>query len=76
MWYIQIARAKTRNYWCMTGAPLDADLEITGTPFLTLEMSSTTGDGALHAYLEDVSSEGRGHLRGRGNLSGDSSERG
>jgi hypothetical protein len=40
-------------------APLDADLEITGTPFLTLEMSSTTSDGALHAYLEDVSSEGR-----------------
>jgi putative CocE/NonD family hydrolase len=39
--------------------PLDADLEITGTPVLTLEMSSTTSDGALHAYLEDVSPEGR-----------------
>ena len=39
--------------------PLDADLEITGTPVLTVEMSSTTSDGALHAYLEDVSPEGR-----------------
>jgi putative CocE/NonD family hydrolase len=42
-----------------TSAPLEADLEITGTPVLTVEMSSTTGDGALHAYLEDVSPEGR-----------------
>jgi len=42
-----------------TGAPLESDLEITGTPALTLEMSSTTADGAVHAYLEDVSPEGR-----------------
>jgi hypothetical protein len=42
-----------------TSEPLDADLEITGTPVLTVEMSSTTSDGALHAYLEDVSPEGR-----------------
>lgn len=42
-----------------TGAPLETDLEITGTPVLTVEMSSTTSDGALHAYLEDVSPEGR-----------------
>jgi len=40
-------------------APLDSDLEITGGPLLTLEMSSTTGDGAVHAYLEDVSPDGR-----------------
>jgi putative CocE/NonD family hydrolase len=40
-------------------APLETDLEITGSPLLTLEMSSTTSDGALHAYLEDVSPEGR-----------------
>jgi uncharacterized protein len=39
--------------------PLDADLEITGSPVLTLEMSSTTGDGAIHAYLEDVAPTGR-----------------
>jgi putative CocE/NonD family hydrolase len=42
-----------------TGAPLETDLEITGTPVLTVEMSLTTSDGALHAYLEDVSPEGR-----------------
>jgi putative CocE/NonD family hydrolase len=42
-----------------TSAPLETDLEITGTPVLTVEMSSTTSDGALHAYLEDVSPEGR-----------------
>jgi putative CocE/NonD family hydrolase len=40
-------------------APLETDLEITGSPVLTMEMSSTTRDGALHAYLEDVSPEGR-----------------
>jgi putative CocE/NonD family hydrolase len=38
---------------------LETDLEITGGPLLTIEMSSSTSDGALHAYLEDVSPEGR-----------------
>jgi hypothetical protein len=42
-----------------TSEPLDTDLEITGTPVVTLEMSSSTSDGAVHAYLEDVSPEGR-----------------
>jgi uncharacterized protein len=42
-----------------TSVPLETDLEITGVPILTVEMSSTTSDGALHAYLEDVSPEGR-----------------
>lgn len=42
-----------------TSAPLETDLEITGTPVLTLEISSTASDGALHAYLEDVSPDGR-----------------
>lgn len=42
-----------------TGSPLESDLEITGTPVLTLEMASTTSDGAVHAYLEDVSPAGR-----------------
>ena len=42
-----------------TSAPLESDLEITGSPVLTLEMSSTTTDGAIHAYLEDVSPQGR-----------------
>lgn len=42
-----------------TSAPLANDLEITGSPVLTLRMSSTTSDGAIHAYLEDVSPRGR-----------------
>jgi uncharacterized protein len=42
-----------------TSVPLETDLEITGTPVLTMEISSTTGDGAIHAYLEDVSPKGR-----------------
>ena len=42
-----------------TSAPLENDLEVTGSPVLALEISSTTSDGALHAYLEDVSPEGR-----------------
>ncbi len=40
-------------------APLQTDIEITGSPVLTLEIASTTIDGAVHAYLEDVSPEGR-----------------
>lgn len=42
-----------------TSSPLETDLEITGSPVLSVEMSSTMSDGALHAYLEDVSPEGR-----------------
>lgn len=42
-----------------TSAPLESDLEITGSPVLSVEMSSTASDGAIHAYLEDVSPEGR-----------------
>jgi putative CocE/NonD family hydrolase len=42
-----------------TGPALDEDLEIAGSPVLTLELSSTASDGAIHAYLEDVSPEGR-----------------
>lgn len=42
-----------------TSPPLDSDLEIAGSPVLTLQMSSTTRDGAIHAYLEDVAPEGR-----------------
>jgi putative CocE/NonD family hydrolase len=49
--------AEDKKLLLYTSAPLEADLEITGTPVLTVEMSSTASDGALHAYLEDVSAE-------------------
>jgi len=42
-----------------TGEPLQADLDITGTPILSIQMSSTASDGAIHAYLEDVAPNGR-----------------
>ncbi|MGB8727094.1 MAG: CocE/NonD family hydrolase [Candidatus Sulfotelmatobacter sp.] len=51
--------SEDRKLLVYTSAPLETDLEITGTPVLTLEMSSTTSDGALHTYLEDVSPDGR-----------------
>jgi uncharacterized protein len=51
--------AEDKKLLVYTGPPLESDLEITGTPVLTLEMSSTLSDGAIHAYLEDVSPAGR-----------------
>lgn len=48
-----------RKLLVYTSAPLETDLEITGTPVLTIEIASTATDGALHAYLEDVSPQGR-----------------
>jgi uncharacterized protein len=47
-----------RKLLVYTTAPLDADLEVTGSPVLTLVMASTTPDGAIYAYLEDVSPAG------------------
>lgn len=41
-----------------TGAPLQEDVEITGSPIVTLYVSSTTSDAAFHVYLEDVAPDG------------------
>jgi putative CocE/NonD family hydrolase len=51
--------AEDKKLVTFTSPPLDTDLEITGSPVLTLVMASTTSDGAIHAYLEDVAPEGR-----------------
>lgn len=48
-----------RKLLTYTSTPLETDLEITGSPVLTLRMSSTSSDGAIHAYLEDVAPTGR-----------------
>ena len=40
-------------------APLETDVEITGSPVITLQLASTESDGAVHVYLEDVAPEGR-----------------
>jgi hypothetical protein len=42
-----------------TSAPLESDVEITGAPVVTLELSSTSSDVSLHVYLEDVAPDGR-----------------
>ena len=41
-----------------TGTPLATDVEISGSPKLVLEVSSTATDGAFFAYLEDVAPDG------------------
>jgi putative CocE/NonD family hydrolase len=48
-----------RKLLVYTGPPLATDLEITGSPILTLVIASTAADGAVHAYLEDVAADGR-----------------
>ena len=42
-----------------TSPPLTSDLEVTGSPTVTLYLASTHQDGAVHIYLEDVGPEGR-----------------
>lgn len=42
-----------------TSAPLEANLEITGSPTISLQVASTCADGAFHVYLEDVTPDGR-----------------
>jgi len=42
-----------------TGAPLDADTEVTGRPAVALYVSSTAGDGYFLAYLQMVAPNGR-----------------
>jgi putative CocE/NonD family hydrolase len=43
---------------CTTTAPLEAAVTLTGHPVLTLLLSSSTPDAALHVYLEDVAPDG------------------
>ena len=42
-----------------TSPPLAYDLELTGSPSVTLYISSTHEDGAFYVYLEDVGPDGR-----------------
>ncbi len=48
-----------RKLLTYTSAPLEADLEITGTVEVDLFVSSTHADGAFFAYLEIIDSDGR-----------------
>jgi putative CocE/NonD family hydrolase len=42
-----------------TGEPLKSDVEITGSPVVTLNLRSTTADCALYVYLEAVAPDGK-----------------
>ncbi|UCF06295.1 MAG: CocE/NonD family hydrolase [bacterium] len=52
-------REEDRKLLVYTSAPLEDDLEMTGSPTVYLYISSDHEDGALHVYLEDVSPDGR-----------------
>lgn len=51
-----------------TSPPLEADVEITGTPVVCLMMSSSDPDGAVIAYLEEVGPDGRVTMLTEGQL--------
>jgi uncharacterized protein len=62
-------RREDRKLLAYTSAPLTKDLRVTGRGRVDLTISSSTTDGAVIAYLEDVAPDGRvtylteGHLR-------------
>jgi hypothetical protein len=51
-----------------TGNPLTADAEITGSPVVVLDVTSTNTDGDFFAYLEDLAPEGQVTLVNEGEL--------
>jgi uncharacterized protein len=51
-----------------TSAPLEQDLRVTGFPRLSLELRSSTPDGTVIAYLEDVSPDGEVRMISEGLL--------
>jgi uncharacterized protein len=44
---------------CYTTEPVENDIEITGAPVISLNMSINTVDGAVYVYLEDVAPDGK-----------------
>jgi len=67
--YGRLAAFDVRNYYtdwhgrdarmlCYTGEPLTADHELSGHPVVTLHLSASEADAALHVYLEDVAPDG------------------
>jgi len=51
-----------------TSAPLAEDIEITGSPVITLFVSSTHSDGAYFVYLEDIDEAGEVRYLAEGQL--------
>jgi putative CocE/NonD family hydrolase len=51
-------RAQGERSLVYTSAPLERDLEVTGEPWLVLELASSEPDGAFFAYLEELLPDG------------------
>lgn len=51
-----------------TSPPLEEDLQLTGAPWVHLELQSTHADGAVLVYLEDVDVDGRSRYVTEGGL--------
>jgi len=51
-----------------TSAPLEADLQVSGAPVVTLSVASTHTDGTFLAYLEDIDPGGRSRYITEGGL--------
>jgi putative CocE/NonD family hydrolase len=51
-----------------TSEPMSKDMQITGTPSITLYLSSTLHEGAVFVYLEDVDSNGKSRYITEGGL--------
>ncbi len=51
-----------------TSQPFESDVEITGHPVVSLNMSSSDPDGAVIVYLEDVAPDGKVTMLTEGNL--------
>ena len=67
--YGRLAALDVRDYYtdwhgrdtrmlCYTSEPLAADHELSGHPCVTLHLSASGADAALHVYLEDVAPDG------------------
>ena len=52
-------RDEDKKLLTYTSPPLAEDLELTGSPTVTLHLASTHDDGAFYVYLEDVGPDGR-----------------
>ncbi len=52
-------RDEDKKLLTYTSAPLTEDIELTGSPTVTLNVASTHEDGAFYVYLEDVGPDGR-----------------
>ena len=52
-------RDEDKKLLTYTSAPLADDVELTGSPTVTLYVASTHEDGAFYVYLEDVGPDGR-----------------